>query len=118
MGTGLTANVLSNVAFINGADPCEVFWDVGSAATLNGITFVGTVFAGTSVPIGSGNLIGRAVALTGNVTLAGPVNNVGGCSALAAAPGSRPCLTAWSGLSSRSSSASEPTLSVAADRWP
>jgi ice-binding like protein len=94
--TSLTANVLSSIALI-GVDPCEVFWRVGSAATLNGGNFVGTVFAGTSVNIGSGNLTGRAVAQTGSVTMAGPVNSVGGCSALVPGGGPVPALPQGAG---------------------
>jgi hypothetical protein len=78
----LTANVLSTVTLV-GVDPCQVFWRVGSTATLNGVNFPGTVIAGAagagSVIIGSGNLNGRAVSLTAAVTTAGPTNSILGC---------------------------------------
>jgi hypothetical protein len=38
VGSSLTANVLSTVTLLNGADPCNVFWQVTSAATLNAST--------------------------------------------------------------------------------
>jgi len=86
VGSSLTANVLSNVVLINGADPCDVFWQVTDAATINGTTFVGNVVAQAGVTMSAGtmsvgvNLIGRALATAaGNVTLAG-FNTVGGCS--------------------------------------
>jgi hypothetical protein len=79
----LTANVGSNV--IGTADPCNVYWRVGTSATLNGSGFRGTVIADANVTVGSGsNLTGRAIAgagATGAVTMAGSGGNtVGGCS--------------------------------------
>ncbi|MEO8359959.1 MAG: IPTL-CTERM sorting domain-containing protein [Vicinamibacteria bacterium] len=80
-GTTLNAGTNSTVNLIGGANACNVFWQVGSSATLIGTTFSGTVIANTSVTIGSGaSLVGRAIANNGAVTLsgAGP-NAVGGC---------------------------------------
>lgn len=81
VGSSLTANVGSSV-ILDGANPCDVFWQVTSAATLNGVTFAGTVVAeaGVSLDVGA-NLTGRALAgVEGPVTMAGS-NTVGGCSA-------------------------------------
>lgn len=80
-GSSLTAGVGSTVNLIGGANPCNVFWQVGSSATLNGITFAGTVIANTSVTIGSAsNLVGKAIANNGAVTVAGAgPNAIGGC---------------------------------------
>jgi hypothetical protein len=62
--SSLTMNVLSNV--VGDADPCNIYWRVGSSATLNGDTFMGTVIASASITIGAGaNLTGRALAGTG-----------------------------------------------------
>jgi Ice-binding-like len=67
----LTAS--GSVSLINGASPCNVFWHVTSNAAITGGAFVGTIIAGTSVTFGNGaSLDGRALALTGNVTL---INN-------------------------------------------
>ena len=83
--TGLTANVGSSVALV-GVDPCNVFWQVGSAATLNGVNYVGNVVAQAGVTLGVGaSLTGRALATAGPVTLSG-ANTVGGCSAAAVVP--------------------------------
>jgi hypothetical protein len=73
VGSAITANVLSNVVLQNGASSCQVFWQVTSAATLNGVTFSGTVVAQAAVTVGVGaTLYGRALATTaGAVTLAG-----------------------------------------------
>lgn len=98
----LTANVLSSVA--GTANPCNVYWRVGSSATLNGNNFFGRVIALASVTIGDivgplvgTNLQGNAVGLTGAVTMAGDGGTtVGGC--VAAAPGvgvGVPTLSEW-----------------------
>ena len=81
-GSSLTANVLSNV--VGTADPCNIYWRVGSSATLNGSMFKGTVIAGASITVGAGaSLTGRALAggRHGAVTMAGSGGNtIGGCS--------------------------------------
>jgi len=87
--SALTANVGSNV--IGTADPCSVFWRVGTSATLNGISFRGNVIADASITVGSGsNVTGRAIAgtgPTGAVTMAGAGGNmIGGCASAPAPP--------------------------------
>jgi hypothetical protein len=87
--SALTANVLSNV--VGTADPCLVFWRVGTSATLNGISFRGNVIADASITVGSGsNVTGRVIAgrgPTGAVTMAGAGGNtIGGCAAVGAPP--------------------------------
>jgi hypothetical protein len=88
--SALTANVLSTVT--GTADPCSVFWRVGTSATLNGITFSGNVIADASITVGSGsNVVGRVLAgtgPTGAVTMAGAGGNtIGGCAVSAPAAG-------------------------------
>lgn len=83
--SALTANVNSNV--VGTADPCSVFWRVGSSATLNGVTFAGNVIADASVSVGGGSdVTGRTIAgtgPTGAVTMAGDGGNtIGGCSSV------------------------------------
>ena len=75
----------STVAFINGAQPCNVFWQVTSSATLgSGSTFVGTILALTSIWMDSAvTLNGRALARNGQVTL---INDTIAAPACAAAP--------------------------------
>jgi hypothetical protein len=65
---------------IGTANPCQVFWRVGSSATLNGSSFIGTVIADVSVTVGAGNVSGRVIALTGSVTMPTGGNTIGGCS--------------------------------------
>lgn len=88
VGSSITANVGSNVSLINGANACNVFWRVQISATLNGNNFPGTVIAGTSITVGDivgpalgMSLTGRALALTGAVTMPGDGGTtIGGCS--------------------------------------
>ncbi len=61
----------STVHLINGAQECNVFWQVGSSATLGtGSVFVGNILAQTSISVANSVTIhGRALAQTGGVTL-------------------------------------------------
>ena len=61
----------SSVILINGAQNCNVFWRVGSSATLGtSTTFVGNILAQTSITLNTGATVqGRALAQTGAVTL-------------------------------------------------
>lgn len=71
VGSGLTTASASRVLLINGASPCNVFWQIGSSATLGtGTTFVGTIMALTSISVTTNASIdGRALARNGSVTL-------------------------------------------------
>ncbi|MFT6109975.1 MAG: hypothetical protein ACJA2W_002898 [Planctomycetota bacterium] len=73
VGSAITANVHSNVLLLNGASPSQIFWQVTSAATLNGVTFSGTVIAQAAITLGVGaTLNGRALTTAaGAVTMAG-----------------------------------------------
>ena len=61
----------SSIALINGASECNIFWQVGSSATLGtGSTFVGNILALTSITVTSSVTVhGRALARNGAVTL-------------------------------------------------
>ena len=61
----------STVALINGAQECNVFWQVGSSATLGtGSTFTGNILALTSITVNNSVTVhGRALARNGAVTL-------------------------------------------------
>jgi Ice-binding-like len=67
----LTTAVNSAVVLTNGAMACNVFWQVGSSATLNtNSTFVGTIMASASISVGTGSTVdGRLLAQSGAVTL-------------------------------------------------
>jgi hypothetical protein len=72
MGSTLTTASNSSVTFSNSSQPlCNVYWQVGSSATLGtGTQLIGNIFAVASITMTYGaNLNGRAVALNGAVTL-------------------------------------------------
>lgn len=71
MATTLTTASASTVSLINNANPCNVFWQVGSSASLGAnSTLRGTILALASVAVGTGVTIeGRALARNASVTL-------------------------------------------------
>jgi hypothetical protein len=72
IGSTLTTASASTVSLINGAQACNVYWQVGSSATLGTTTtFRGTIMALTSIALQTGATIveGRALARNGAVTL-------------------------------------------------
>ncbi|HTI29481.1 MAG TPA: ice-binding family protein [Methylomirabilota bacterium] len=72
----------SRVVLTNGATACNVFWQVGSSATLETTTsFKGTIMALTSIALKTGaTLQGRALARNGAVTLDTNVISSAACS--------------------------------------
>jgi Ice-binding-like len=70
-GSTLTAGSASRVLLIGGAQACNVFWQVGSSATIGTTSaFVGNIMALTSISLTTGaTLNGRALARNGAVTL-------------------------------------------------
>ena len=70
-GSTLTTASASEVRLVNGAQACNVFWKVGSSATLGaGSVLSGSILALTSISIGDGvTMHGRALARNGAVTL-------------------------------------------------
>ncbi|MGI8571217.1 MAG: ice-binding family protein [Solirubrobacteraceae bacterium] len=75
IGSTLTTASASSVLLVNGASPCNVYWQVGSSATLGTTTaFQGNVLAHASISLDNGATVqGRLLASTGGVTL---INNV------------------------------------------
>jgi hypothetical protein len=71
IGSTLTTGSNTDVSLINGAQACNVFWRVGSSATLGtGTHFVGTIMAADSITANTGATIhGRLLAQTAAVTL-------------------------------------------------
>jgi hypothetical protein len=69
--TTLITDSASTVSLVNGAIPCRVFWQVGSAATLGTNShFVGHIFAYQSIQAQTGATIqGQLLARNGSVTL-------------------------------------------------
>jgi hypothetical protein len=71
IGTTLITTSSSSVALINGADARNIYFQLGTSATLgSGSSFIGNILAGASITTVSGtNLTGQLLALTGAVTL-------------------------------------------------
>lgn len=72
IGTALTTASASSVTSVNGGPGSNVFWQVGSSATLGTTTaFQGTIIADQSIALQTGATIrcGRAIALVGAVTM-------------------------------------------------
>lgn len=96
IGSTLTTASGSSVTVINGGNPCGVMWQIGSSATLGTTTsFVGNLIALTSITLNTGaNIIGRALARNGAVTL--DVNNISfaPCT-VGAGPPPVPTLSTW-----------------------
>lgn len=93
IGSTLTTASNSSVSVINGGTACNVFWQVGSSATVGTTTqFAGNILALTSIALQTGATIvpGRALARNGEVTL--DTNNVTilGCPGAPAAPTATP----------------------------
>ena len=91
MASTLITSSGATVLLTNGANACNVQWQVSSSATLgSGTTFVGNILALTAISMNTGaNLTGRVLARNAAVTL--DTNNVsfGACGA-AGGPGGAP----------------------------
>jgi len=70
-GSTLVTASGARVVLINGAQPCDIFWQVASSATIGtSTTFVGNIMAVASIQMQTGaTLNGRALARTAAVTL-------------------------------------------------
>src|ERR1700676_3562325 len=87
IGSTLTTATGATVAFAGGASPCNVFWQVGSSATIQtGNHFAGNILALTSITLDGGTLTGRALARNGSVTISGKETIVNACSASSSVP--------------------------------
>ena len=85
IGSAITTASNSSISLINGADSCNVYWQVGSSATLGtGTNFKGNIVALTSITLNTAASIvsGRALARNGAVTLDTNVITIGHCSSI------------------------------------
>jgi hypothetical protein len=80
-GTTLVTASNSSILLTGGALACNVFWQVGSSATVGAdTTFVGNILASMSISLDTGATVqGRALARTGSVTLLSNVFTNPGC---------------------------------------
>lgn len=75
IGSQLTTESASSVLLVNGASPCNVYWQVGSSADIGTTTaFQGNLMALTSISLqNAATVLGRMLARNGQVSL---INNV------------------------------------------
>jgi hypothetical protein len=107
-GSTLTTASGASVVLEGGAQACNVYWQVGSSATLGSTTsFVGTILALASVTLNSGASVnGRLLAQTGAVTLNDNTITVPTCAATSGAT------TATSGATTATSGATTTTAAT------
>jgi RNA polymerase sigma factor (sigma-70 family) len=81
-GSTLTTASASRIDLANGAQSCNVYWQVGSSATLGtGSTFRGSIIALTSITVTTGVTVdGRVLARNGAVTLDSDTITTSACS--------------------------------------
>ncbi len=96
MGSTLVTMTGSQVVAINNDNTscsgANVYWAVGSSATIDGAQFVGTVIANTTITMTSGaNVSGRMLALNGAVTMITDSIAVCGGSGGGTVPPTKPC---------------------------
>ena len=112
MGETLLATTGSSVILTNGAQACNVFWQVTSSATLQaGSSFVGNILALTSITLETGATVeGRVLARNGSVTLNS--NTITRAVCTAAAPDTT---TTTAAPDTTTTAAPDTTTTVAAD---
>jgi Ice-binding-like len=88
VGSTLVTDSASSVRLTGGAQACNIFWQVGSSATLGThSSFQGSVLALTSITVTTGDtVVGRALARNGAVTLDDDVFTVPSCANVTPSP--------------------------------
>jgi hypothetical protein len=111
-GSALTTASASLVNLVNGAQSCNVFWQVGSSATLGtGSNFRGTILALTDITVTTGATVeGRVLARNGAVTLDTNTITRSACSGLVASPS--PSASASATPTARPSTSPRPSTSA------
>ncbi len=81
VGSTLTTASASSVILVNGASPCNVYWKIGSSATLGSTTsFAGNLMSLASISVNNGvTVVGRLLAREGAVTLINDVLSTPNC---------------------------------------
>jgi hypothetical protein len=94
IGSTLTTASASTVELINGGSLCNVFWQVGSSATLGTTTnFIGNILAQASITLNTGARVGgRLLARTAAVTLDTNIISAAACVSGVSSPGTCPVI--------------------------
>lgn len=92
----LTTASASSIVLTNSAQACNIYWQVGSSATLGtASTFNGNILALTSITATTGSTVqGRALARNGQVSLDTNVFTMPGCATASPSPSASPTVTA------------------------
>ena len=119
--TTLTTAGAGNMTLINGAQACNVFWQIGSAATLGtGSTLDGTVMAHDDISLGAGVtvngrlLAGEQASGAGAVTLNSDTIATSACAAPVVPPVTLPLPSASASASASAAAASAAAVKAAA----
>jgi hypothetical protein len=67
--TSLDGGLAGNMILTNHANPCNIYWQVGSSATLGGAKFYGNVFSFAAITLNAATFGGRALSQNGAVTI-------------------------------------------------
>lgn len=88
VASALTTASASSIVLTNSAQACNIYWQVGSSATLGtASTFKGTILALTSISVTTGTTVeGRALARNGQASLDTNVFTMPGCLTATASP--------------------------------
>lgn len=110
IGSTLTTASASSVVLVNGASPCNVYWKVGSSATLGSTTaFEGNLMSLASISVNNGaTVLGRLLAREGAVTLINDVLSAPNC-----ATGSTPTPTPTGSPPTQTATSPTPTPKTA-----
>lgn len=110
-GSDLITASGATVELIGGADPCNIFWQVGSSATVEtGTTFAGSVLALTSATVNSGAIVaGRVLARNGQVSLDTATITAPSCAGPSPSPSPSPSASPSASASTSPSPSSSPS---------
>lgn len=99
VASALTTASASSIVLTNSAQACNVYWQIGSSATLGTASvFRGTILALTSISVTTGTTVeGRALARNGQVSLDTNVFTMPGCDTSVPSPTPVPSTSAASG---------------------
>ncbi|MEY2523893.1 MAG: hypothetical protein QOJ66_2458, partial [Ilumatobacteraceae bacterium] len=115
-GSALTTASASSVVLVNGAQSCNVFWEIGSSATLGtGSTFRGTVIALQSITVTTGVTVdGRVLARNGAVTLDTDTITRSGCATPAATTAATTTAATTTAATTTTTATTTPTVTAPA----
>lgn len=110
IGSTLITGSNTSVVLINGAQACNVFWQVGSSATLGtGTSFVGTIMASATITANTAATIhGRLLAQTGAVNLEANTITTSNCASSVSGSGGGTETTTGAGASEGGSGTTAP----------